>query len=227
MLASAESVRVKLWDLPVRITHWSFVALLPALWWTWKSGEMATHRLLGYGMLGLLIFRLFWGFAGSATARFATFVKGPRAVGGYMSRLFANQGEPVIGHNPLGALSVLALLGTLIAQVCLGLFTQDVDGIESGPLTYLVSYDTADAARHWHGLLFDALLWLVGIHMCAILLYLVVKRDNLVGPMISGHKRWPMSAPPNADTPAWRMIAGIVIAVAIAWWVSQGCPIGR
>lgn len=227
MFVSTESGRVKLWDLPVRIIHWSFVVLLPALWWTWKSGDMATHRLLGYVMLGLLVFRLFWGFAGSATARFATFVKGPRAVAGYMSRLFAKEGEPVIGHNPLGAWSVVALLGTLIAQVCLGLFTQDVDGIESGPLTYLVSYDTADAARHWHGLLFDALLWLVGIHLCAILFYLVVKRDNLIGPMISGNKRWPMPVAPQAGAPTWRIVAGIALAVAISWWVSQGCPIWR
>jgi len=219
--------RVKLWDLPVRLVHWSFVLLLPALWWTWNKGDIATHKLLGYVLLGLLVFRLFWGFAGGETARFAGFVKGPRAVAAYVRGLFGKESAPVAGHNPVGGWSVVALLGLLSAQTIVGLFTQDIDGIESGPLTYLVSYDTAESARWWHDKLFDALLCLVALHVAAILFYLLVKRDNLVGPMVTGSRTWPAGAPPPSPrhAPFWRALAGAALAAAIAWWVARGCPV--
>lgn len=223
----AAAVRINLWDVPIRLVHWSFVLLLPALWWTWKKGDISTHKLLGYVLLGLIVFRIFWGFAGGETARFAGFIKGPCAVATYVRRLFSKESEPVVGHNPLGGWSVLALLGLLLAQVIVGLFTQDVDGIESGPLTYLVSYDRADAARWWHDKLFDALLVLVAVHVSAILFYLVVKRDNLVGPMIIGSRRWESSSSPPAPGHAssWRILVGAMLGAGIAWWVSAGCPI--
>jgi cytochrome b len=219
--------RVKLWDVPIRVVHWSFVLLLPALWWTWKKDDIGTHKLLGYVLLGLLIFRIFWGLAGSETALFSGFVRGPRAVGGYVRRLFSKEREPVVGHNPLGGWSVVALLGLLSAQVFVGLFTQDVDGLESGPLTYLVSYDLAEKARWWHDKLFDLLLCLVALHVGAILFYLLVKRDNLVGPMVTGSKRWAAaSSPPTpAHAPFWRLLVGGVLGAGVAWWVSRGCPI--
>src|SRR6476661_2336880 len=119
--------RVKLWDFAIRLVHWSFVLLLPALWWTWKQGDIATHKLLGYVLLALLVFRIFWGLAGSDTARFAGFVRGPRAVGAYVRGLFSKEAEPVVGHNPVGGWSVVALLSLLFAQTVVGLFTQDVD----------------------------------------------------------------------------------------------------
>lgn len=219
--------RVKLWDVPIRIIHWSLVLLLPALWWTWKNGDIGTHKLLGYVLLGLLVFRIFWGFAGSETARFSGFVKGPRAVAAYLRGLVSKEGEPVVGHNPVGGWSVIALLLLLSAQVIVGLFTQDVDGIESGPLTYLVSYDRADAARWWHDKLFDVLLALVAVHVAAILFYLVVKRDNLVGPMVTGSRKWPASSslPSPGQAPWWRILVGAALGGGLAWWVSLGCPV--
>src|SRR6476619_4857997 len=97
--ADAQSApRVKLWDLAIRLVHWSFVLLLPALWWTWKQGDIATHKLLGYVLLALLVFRIFWGLAGSDTARFTGFVRGPGAVLAYVRRLFSKEAEPVVGH---------------------------------------------------------------------------------------------------------------------------------
>lgn len=223
--AKLDSQSTKLWDWPVRIIHWSFVLLLPALWWTWKSGQLPLHELLGYIMLGLLIFRLYWGFFGSSTARFAGFVKGPRAIAAYVRTLFSKAGEPVVGHNPLGGLSVIALLGLLLTQVTLGLFTQDVDGMESGPLTYLVSYEFADGARGWHGFLFNVLLAIVALHVCAIVFYLLVKRDNLVGPMLTGRKQMPELLHAPRFAPLWRGLLGVALSAAIAYWVSKGCPI--
>lgn len=223
-MSTPENNRVKLWDAPIRIVHWSFVALLPALWWTSETGDIATHRLLGYTMLGLVVFRLYWGFAGGTTARFAGFVRGPRAVAGYVKRLVSREGESIVGHNPLGGWSVIALLLLLLTQVLIGLFTQDVDGLESGPLTHLVSYDFADAARGWHGWLFNILLGLVGLHVVAILFYLLFKRDNLVSPMITGHRRLPAHAAP-AHAPLWRGLLGVALAGGTVWWVSMGCPL--
>ena len=219
--------RVKLWDVPIRLVHWSFVLLLPALWWTWKRDDIGTHKLLGYILLGLLVFRIFWGFAGGETARFLGFVKGPRAVAGYLRRLFAKQSEPIVGHNPVGGWSVVALLSILSAQVIVGLFTQDVDGLESGPLTYLVSYDLAESARWWHDKLFDVLLGLVALHVAAILFYLAVKRDNLVGPMVTGSRKWTGASPAPAPrhAPLWRILVGAALGAGLAWWVSRGSPI--
>jgi cytochrome b len=216
---------LKLWDWPVRIVHWSFALLLPALWWTWKYDQMPTHRLLGHVMLGLLVFRLYWGLVGSSPARFGSFLKGPRTVAAYLKALAAKSAEPVVGHNALGGWSVVALLGFLTAQVLIGLFTQDVDGLESGPLAQFVSYEIADGARYWHGLLFNVLLGLVAVHLAAILLYLVVKRDNLVGPMLTGRKRMTAPAIPPSFVPVRRVSLGMALAAGTAWWVSLGCPL--
>lgn len=217
--------RVKLWDVPVRIVHWSFVALLPAMWWTAEQGDIEMHRRLGYTMLALLVFRIYWGLAGGSTARFARFVKSPRVVAGYAQRLFRRDAEASVGHNPLGGWSVVALLAVLIAQVVVGLFTQDVDGLESGPLTYLISYDLADRLRGWHALLFNVLLGLIGLHLAAILFHLLVKRDDLISPMVTGYRRLPdASDPPTHATPI-RGAIGVALAGAITWWVSSGCPL--
>ncbi|MDB5670925.1 MAG: Ni/Fe-hydrogenase 1 b-type cytochrome subunit [Alphaproteobacteria bacterium] len=216
---------VRLWDWPIRLVHWSFVLLMPALWWTFRSGRMETHELLGYITLGLLVFRIFWGFAGGSTARFSGFVKGPRAVARYARSLFGEPGEPVVGHNPLGGWSALVLLGLMISEVGLGLFAQDTDGIVSGPLTRYVSYEIADRARDLHELGFNLLLGFIALHVAAILFYLLVKRDNLVGPMITGQKR--MAALPSPPTFAawWRIAIGAVLGAGAAWWVSLGCPL--
>ncbi len=218
---AAPSTSIKLWDLPVRLVHWSFVALLPALWWTGEEGDLETHKLIGYAMLALVVFRLIWGVVGSATARFASFVRGPGAVLAYLR----GAAKPGLGHNPLGALSVLALLGLLAAQVGFGLIAQDVDGIESGPLSYLVEYDTADFAREMHHLGFNVLLGLIAVHLAAIIYYQFVKKDRLIAPMVSGNKavEGEVTAPKLA--PLW--LAGIVavVASAFAWWISKGAPL--
>ncbi len=215
---------IRLWDLPVRTTHWVIALLMPALWWTAESGDMTLHKQLGYVLLALVVFRLFWGVAGSETARFASFLKGPRAVFGYASGLFGKERHTSVGHNPVGGWSAAILLFLLAAQVAIGLFAQDVDGIESGPLAYLVSYDTADSAREWHHLLFNVLLGFIALHVAAILFYLVVKRDNLVGPMVSGRKTFAVSVTQPKMAPVWLAALGAVLSAALAWWISAGAP---
>lgn len=213
---------VVLWDLPVRLVHWSFVLLLGGLWWSGENGDIQTHKTLGIVMLALLVFRVLWGLVGSQTARFSSFLKGPSAIVDYLR---SRNGAPVVGHNPLGALSVIALLALLAVQVGYGLIAQDVDGLESGPLSHLVSYDTADLARNWHHLLFNVILAVVILHVLAVLFYLVVKRNNLVAPMITGRKAYDQAVEAPRAAPLWRLAVSIAIAGALAWWVSLGAPL--
>ena len=222
-------MRIKLWDLPIRLVHWSFVLLLPVLWWTAEEGKVDLHKTIGLIMLGLVAFRLLWGVFGSSTARFSSFVKGPGTVIAYVRGLRSGTSAPVVGHNPLGALSVILLLALLAAQVSIGLFAQDVDGIESGPLSYLVSYETADAAREVHEMVFDLIVVIVILHIAAIVYYLRAKKDNLVRPMITGSRDMPASVAASVAAPImapmWRAIVCAVLAGALAWWVSLGCPL--
>lgn len=222
-MEATSGASIRLWDLPVRIVHWAFVLLLPALWWTGEEGELQLHRQVGYAMLGLVAFRLVWGIVGSGTARFSSFVKGPHIVAAYLRGPLT---KPVIGHNPVGALSVIALLGLLVTQIITGLLAQDVDGLESGPLAYLVSYDAADTAREVHHLVFNVLLATIGLHLAAILYYLVVKRDNLVKPMVTGRKQFSAEAPQPRQASLWRAGMAGLASAALAWWISAGAPIG-
>lgn len=225
-LASAGPRRVRLWDLPVRLVHWSFVLLLPALWWAAEvQSDIDLHKKLGYLMLALLVFRFLWGFVGSSTARFGQFVRGPRGVFSYLKGLRSQQAEPIVGHNPLGGWSVIALLVLLSAQLVIGLFAQDVDGIESGPLSYLVSYETADFARGLHQQVFNVLLGLVVLHLAAILFYRFVHRHDLVGPMVTGTKQFAAPVAEPTFVHPWRVVACALIAAGLTWWVSLGCPI--
>lgn len=209
---------ILLWDLPLRLIHWALVVLLAALWWTWHASRTELHAQLGYITLGVLLFRLYWGVFGSATARFGQFVKGPRAIAAYLR----GRSSPKVGHNPLGALSVLLLIAVILVEVGLGLFAQDVDGIEAGSLAQYVSYDAAEAAREWHALLFNVVLGIVAVHVLAILFYLVVRRDNLVGPMITGRKSFADEVEPPFIAPLTRALIGVVLSAALSWWVSRG-----
>lgn len=179
--------RLRVWDLPTRIVHWLLVLLIPGLWWTAEQGMIERHVVLGQIALGLLMFRLIWGFAGSSTARFSGFVRGPRAIADYLAGRTAYR----LGHNPLGALSVVAMLGLLCLQVGLGLFATDEDGFNSGPLAHLVSVEASEEITELHETAFWLLLAVIALHVAAILFYLFGKRDNLLRPMLVGTRDAP------------------------------------
>jgi cytochrome b len=211
---------VRVWDGPTRLLHWALAILFAISWYTAENTLMELHRWSGYAVIGLLVFRLYWGLVGSSTARFAGFVKGPKAIFGYLRGLSGAAGAPAIGHNPLGALSVIALLALLAVQTGLGLFAVDVDGIESGPLSYLVSFDVGRAAARAHHLVFNILLALVVLHIAAIAFYLIAKRDNLIGPMITGRKA--IAAPGARFAPLWLIAPGLILAGALVYGVMNG-----
>lgn len=220
MTDQVQPVKVVVWDIPVRLVHWSFVALLPALWWTAETRQMDLHFTLGLTMLGLVVFRLIWGIVGSTTARFSRFVAGPGAIVRYLK---APENTPVVGHNPLGALSVVALLALLGLQVSLGLFAQDTDAVSSGPLNHLVpSWETARAISTAHGIVFNVLLAIIVVHLAAIAFYRLVRKNDLVTPMISGR----LTVAADAAQPklgSWIKAAGVaIIAATLAMWISYG-----
>jgi cytochrome b len=216
----AEGVQAKVWDGPVRIVHWLLVVLIGFSWWA-SEDHLNWHRWSGYAIIGLVVFRIYWGFAGGGAARFSSFVKGPKAIAAYAAVLARRDVAVTPGHNPLGALAVLALLVVLLVQVGTGLFVVDIDAFEGGPLSDRVSFDTGRALAEIHELSFRVLQALVVLHVAAVLFYWLWKRTNLVGAMITGKRPLP-SDPGLAGAPAWRLVVGVVMAAAIAWGLSKG-----
>jgi cytochrome b len=212
--------RVKLWDVPVRLVHWLMVVLMVALWGSAEWHNLVVHKVLGSVLLCLVVFRLIWGVIGSQTARFASFVRGPAAILAYVRG--GKNAAPVLGHNPLGALSVLALLGLVLAQLGLGLIANDTDGTDSGPLSDYVSFEWSDWAAHAHGLNFYLLLLFVVLHLGAIIYYRVAKRDNLVAPMVTGWKELETPAPQPKLAPWPRAVVAAVVAAAFAYFIARG-----
>ncbi len=223
MAESSAGVRVRLWDAPVRIVHWLLVGLMAFSWWA-SDDHLDWHRWSGYAIIGLVLFRIYWGFAGGGAARFASFVKGPRATLAYLATVGRRDRSQVPGHNPLGALSVLAMLAALVVQVTTGLFSVDIDGFESGPLSDRVSFETGRVFAGLHETSFRVIQTLVVLHVAAVLFYLVWKRSNLIGPMITGHRMLP-NDPALAGASVWRFLAGALVAGTIAWFIAKGLRI--
>ena len=203
---------IRVWDLPTRLFHWLLVLCVVGLVVTGKigGGAITWHARLGYAVLALLLFRLVWGFAGGHWSRFTRFVRGPGSVIAYLKGT-----GPLalrIGHNPLGALSVLAMLAVLIAQVGTGLVSDDEISF-TGPLNRFVSSSLGLAATSYHKQIGQWLIiGLVVVHVAAVLFYLWKKRENLVRPMVTGDKEWPEPAPSSRDDGTARAIAAVVLA---------------
>jgi cytochrome b len=179
---------VRVWDLPTRIFHWSLVLCFIGLIITGEiAGEaMIWHFRLGYSVLALLLFRILWGIMGGRWSRFVHFVPSPFALLRYLKGQGTAQQE--VGHNPLGALSVLALLSFLTLQVVAGLFSDD-EIATSGPLAKMVAGAWVSTATFFHTEIGKTvLLVLVGLHVAAIAFYRLKKGVNLVQPMITGDK---------------------------------------
>ena len=222
----AGSNRILVWDGALRLFHWSTVFLVAAMWWTAENGIMDWHKRMGMILLGLISFRLVWGLLGPRTARFTSWKIGPGAILGYLKGLTGGAHKPSFGHNPMGTLSVIAMLLALSVQVSTGLFSVDVDGLESGPLASLVSFEAGRQAAEIHETAFNVLVILIGLHIAAIVTYLVFFKDNLVRPMVTGRRAREdfETGETLADNKlSWpRLAIALAVAVAVMWAVFNG-----
>ena len=219
--SSGGAGRLKVWDLPTRLMHWLLVVSIAVCWWTGLHNQLQYHLYSGYVALWVVLMRLYWGVVGSSTSRFVNFVKGPKAIFDYARTLRRRDTPHIQGHNALGAVSVLLMLGLVLGVVVLGLFAVDVDGLYSGPLSIYVNFHDGRHLAHLHYRIFNYLLGVIGLHLLAVIFYYVHKRHNLVFPMISGHRRADEGVKDEMQmVPLWRFLAGAVIVSAIVWAVT-------
>lgn len=212
---------VRIWDLPTRVFHWALVVCVTGLAVSGLIGgsALALHFWFGYAVLALLLFRMVWGLVGGRWSRFGAFIYGPQSVLNYLK----GKGKPEhsVGHSPLGALSVFALLAFLLAQVASGLMSDDEIAF-SGPLTHLVSTATVQQATFYHADIGKwVLLGLVLLHLAAIIFY-QRRKHRLLDAMLHGDKELAVAVPSSRDDAVTRMVAVLVLALAggAAYWVS-------
>ena len=200
--------RILVWDAPVRLFHWLFAACFAGAWLTAESEHWRlVHVALGYTAGGLVIFRLAWGLVGTKYARFSSFVRGPASVWRYLLGILRGHPQRHVGHNPAGAVVIVAMLALACALTMTGWATYN------------------DVGGNWLGELHEAvasfMLALVGIHVAGVIVSSWLHRENLVGAMLSGRKS---GHPDEGIRRAWRSVAAIVLASVLAfwWWQWQG-----
>ena len=219
-LSSSHTVRV--WDLPTRVFHWTLTLCIAGLFVTGNVGgnAMVWHFRIGLTVLALLLFRLVWGLVGGRWSRFATFLYSPRSIINY----FKGRGklEHSVGHSPAGAGSIFALLAVLLAQVVSGLISDD-EIASAGPLVRFVSSATTNTATNYHkNIGMWIIVGLVILHIAAIMFYLL-RKQNLIKPMLHGNKQLPMVMPASADNAGTRIMALVIFGIFATFvvWVAQ------
>ncbi|QTN23180.1 cytochrome b/b6 domain-containing protein [Rhizobacter sp. AJA081-3] len=198
------------WDLPVRVFHWLLVLCFAGAWLTAESEHWRlVHVTLGYTMAALVAFRIVWGLLGTRYARFASFVRGPRAALAYLRSLPGPKPEHHTGHNPAGALAIVGLLGLIAVTTATG----------------WASY--SELAGDWleevHEVAANGLLALVIIHLIGVAVGSWVHRENLVRSMLTGRKPVP---PAEGIRRGWATVAAVMLAAVLGfWWVQwQSAP---
>jgi cytochrome b len=200
-------VTVRVWDLPTRLFHWALAAGVVTAWVTGEWGEMDLHMLAGYCVLALLLFRLLWGVLGSDSARFATFLRGPVAAFRHLGQVLRRRPDHETTHSAPGGWWIAVTFVVLLVQAGAGLFADD-EILATGPLRNYVPDSFVRTATWLHVQNAQVILYLVLLHLVAVLVYQVVLRWNLIGAMVTGSKRLP------AGTPAPRMRSW-VLALAL------------
>ena len=215
MYKNSSLIKVRVWDLPTRVFHWSLVLGIVglAISGTIGGNAMLWHFRFGYAVLTLLLFRIVWGLVGGRWSRFGAFIYTPQTVIAYLKK--RGKPEHSVGHNPLGAGSVFAMLAVLLAQVGSGLFSDD-DIAFAGPLTRFVSNATVSLATNYHKNIGKwVILALVLLHIAAIVFYLW-RKHNLVGAMLHGDKELIADVPDSRDDALSRISAVVVLGICAA-----------
>ncbi len=209
---------VPVWDIPVRLFHWILVLLIAFSWLSNKMDWMTWHMYSGYTILTLVLFRILWGFVGSTHARFSDFICGPRALIAYVKTLPSRTAAKFAGHNPLGGISVVLILLCVLVQAGTGLFAND-DIINEGPLYKHVSKALSDWLTTIHKYNFNVLLALIGVHVAAVLYYLVWKSENLIKPMFTGRKHLPAGVAPAPMRGVGLAVVLLAVCAAGVWFI--------
>lgn len=214
--------KVRVWDLPTRVFHWALVLCILGLVITGNVGgnAMIWHFRIGLTVLALLLFRLVWGLVGGRWSRFAAFIYSPRSIINFLQG--KGKLEHSVGHTPMGAGSVFALLAVLLAQVGSGLISDDEIAF-AGPLTRFVSSATSNLATNYHKNIGKwIILALVVLHIAAIVFYLW-RKQNLIKPMLHGDKQLAMALPASRDDAASRTAALVIFGICVAFvaWVAS------
>ncbi|MCC6867921.1 MAG: cytochrome b/b6 domain-containing protein [Burkholderiales bacterium] len=222
-----DRIAVPVWDWPVRVVHWAMVICLVGLVITGlrKGDAMAWHMRLGEALLALVLFRILWGFVGSRNARFAAFLRGPRAGIRYLRSRLKPPHEIHVTHNPVGGWMVIALLVAMLVQATLGLYAND-DVFWDGPLAKTIAKKTSDALSSLHSRLAWVVVGLAVAHILAVFVYLVAFRENLIRPMVVGKKRLPagVGAAEAARASSVKAIALLATCAAVVWWIVRTTP---
>jgi len=209
---------MRVWDGPVRLFHWALLALVVTSWLSIEFfNSMRVHMLSGEAVLALLLFRLVWGVVGSDTARFSHFLGNPFHAAAHLRELARRGPDTQVGHNAAGGWMVLAMLLVLLAQATTGLLASDEESFVEGPLNHLVGGAWGAWALSQHRLLFTVIQVLVALHVLAIIAYAVLKRHNLVRPMITGKKRLPAATPQPRLRSPWLALVVLAAASAAVW----------
>ena len=213
------SYRIRIWDLPTRLFHWLLVISIVAAIVTGKIGGNAIvwHGRIGLFIVGLLAFRIVWGFIGSTYARFASFFPTPAKIGRYLRGQWRG-----LGHNPLGALSVFGLLAAIALQLVTGLLAND-DIAYQAYLSGLIDKSLGDTLTGVHRLAINLLIALIGLHLAAIVFYAHVKKDNLVKPMLTG---WKETEEGTEDSSAQSATGGGMVAFIVAMAIALAAVYG-
>lgn len=214
---------MKVWDLPVRLFHWVLVCLVLFMWATGSFGPLWLHFLGGYAIISLLVFRVIWGLVGSDTARFRYFLHHPRAALAHLAHFWKRDPDDEVGHNAAGGWMVVAMLVLLVVQVGTGLFSRSRD--TTAPFAALLSKRTSHLVSDIHGLNFTLIQILVGLHILAIIGYAVVKRHDLVRPMVTGKKRLPATFRAPRMASPWLALAIWVVAALCVWGLISLAPV--
>lgn len=213
---SGSDLKILVWDGPTRLFHWVAVTLVVAAYVTWRLNWMDWHANTGYALLTSVIFRILWGFFGSETARFSTFLAAPRAAARHLAHALRREPDRQVGHNPAGGWMVLLLLLLLFGETLSGVYVNN-DVADEGPFTELIPAPVANTITALHWIFWDALLAAVALHLLAIFLYLVIKGHNLLLPMITGRKTLPAGVPkPRMAGPARAAVLLSCSALAVA-----------
>lgn len=211
------------WDLPLRLFHWSLVLLLFGSWLTQALGSryMEWHMRIGYATGALILFRIGWGFVGPRHARFGDFLRGPRVVSRYVRAWLRGSAPPFAGHNPPGGWMIVLMLLVLAIQVASGLVNSD-DALYQGPWHYAAPRALSDAAAGLHAANFKLLLVISAIHVLAIGLYRLRLGQDLLGPMVNGRK--PLPVPGITDSRTWLGLLVMALAASAIWGLVASAP---